>query len=1006
MTHRKNNPEKEKEFMKRFLALLLTVVMLAGLLPAGAVANAAEVGVRPFYINNMGTGGKSYEYVYNLPNMYTYPMNKNTEWPRVHLYGTDDVDEMVQSMKEDFNSRPKGTRYFQFSLLHTAFFALVEDVAYFDKAVDMVKTWLTEFLTKYKAIGGELDGIVVDLEYIETHSWYLQDYYEGNRKKEKNTHIYADIVENPLYETLIRPKLVERGFKFYENPEGDKSEIWCVYPRSGVKGHSCTGIWNTVMDEIERECINEAVLEPLLKFYPDAYLSDYQSGTFNGWEKALDNFGGIRSTNVTSAGNTANYNSYSCRPENSFYVSSGKARYLNPPGYNNAVYEASAFKMFMYDVNLFKGMYASTNGGDLSIWVSDHRYNIEDPEIELELDGVKSTFSLTPYYSESVFHFAMFDPKPFLGFAVQSKIEREGGDMDECMTVMNDVMAEITRVLGAADRKPIQVPVSWNGDFVLSGMYAGGRNVWRITPDTTRVSLQNFKIKDKAPTFSVNGQTITFPQGRIIADGNISEVGTCGYWVETPANVTPVITSTASRYSDYPSFLASFEEYADNTRFDSSTALPEACWNVSGEAVVKNTGNGKALSISGATVIDNVQLPKNISAGDEYAKQQVWEVSFTLPEGLAANAELTLLDCSLDKDVGVKISGGNVYYSQKGSYQQLGGVSLSAGTYTLKRELDFRTAGSYTSSYAIYDANGTLLGEAKDVPMASVELPISSIRINCLNANAPILIDNYKLYPTGVTTVFELFDGKTGAELADTTAALTKDSGYRMSWMNASSDYKVAYIYDTATKNVIKKVEMAPGMDGFVTGELKIEGGKSMTLAVRVDDATAPTYPNYDTGKFDWAPYADNPLSNMTGDSTVGGDVGGNIGGNIDITLPGDAGADDPTDATLGTLPLDPNDPTQPGGNTEPGGSTNKTGKKKMNSVVLALIVVLCSAIVGGGGAFAVYWFVLKPKTTKGVKAAKPTIAESFAEAEQKAEAEEAETEETPEVETTEPTDA
>ena len=41
-------------------------------------------------------------------------------------------------------------------------------------------------------------------------------------------------------------------------------------------------------------------------------------------------------------------------------------------------------------------------------------------------------------------------------------------------------------------------------------MYAGGRNIWRITPDTTKVSVEDFKIKDRAPTFKVGGVTITF----------------------------------------------------------------------------------------------------------------------------------------------------------------------------------------------------------------------------------------------------------------------------------------------------------------------------------------------------------------------------------------------------------------------------------------------------------------------------------------------------------------
>jgi hypothetical protein len=180
------------------------------------------------------------------------------------------------------------------------------------------------------------------------------------------------------------------------------------------------------------------------------------------------------------------------------------------------------------------------------------------------------------------------------------------------------------------------------------------------------VSLEQFKVKDKAPTFYIAGQTITFPQGRIIKDNKILQVGSCGYWVETPANVMPVITNDADRYNKYPSLLEDFEGYAAGSTFDSTTARPNKTWEVGGNAGVQSHGGDQALALTGNVTLQNVKLPANITAGDEYAKQQAWEVTVTLP----TSGELKLLTHA-DSDLGIKIANGKMYYPQGGQYQEL-----------------------------------------------------------------------------------------------------------------------------------------------------------------------------------------------------------------------------------------------------------------------------------------------------------------------------------------------
>ena len=831
--------------MKKITACLLVLALLVALFPA-STTSAAKLGDKPFYFVNVSGGFGDLPNCYSMPMFYTYPMDADSKEPRVSYGGTDNIAEIAQKLKEDFNSRPAGTRYFQYCAMYTVLHAKAETVVYYDVAKEMVKKWLESFLKEYSRIGGELDGIVIDLEYIESHAYYLRDYYKGTRNKTKNERIYHEIVSDPRYKTQIRDALEDAGFKFFEDPEGEKAEIWCTYSSEGQPGHeNCYNIWNAVMDNRECAAITEAVYDPLVKYYPNASVCDYQSGDFKGWVKSVDNFGAIRSWNLNKAGNTSNYNSYSTRPVKSFYGTDSAPNYQIPPSYNKAYYVPSSFQNIQFDVNLIKDMYTSTDNGNISLWVADYLYNIESEEWDVELEGSVTTYSDTPYYSELVYHYSLMDPKPLLGFAVQSRIFKHGGEYETCIRVLSELMVELTRVAGASDRKPIWTKSNWSGGYILSGMYAAGRNIWRLTPDTTLVSLKDFKVAGDDPTFSVDGLTIRFPGGKIIEDSKISEVGSCGYWIETPADVYPIITGTADRYAQNPSYLENFEVYKAGTAFTSSTALPKACWDVTGTATIQTSGNTKVLKLSGDTVITNKKLPQNITAGDEYAKQQAWEVTFTLPEG--DYGALTLLSTG-ETDGALKVEKGKVYYDEKGSYKELEGVTLSAGTYTVKREVDFRKSNAYTNSYTLYDAAGNVAGQVKDVPMAAdISLPVQTISVKTVGAANGVLLDDYKLYPTGMNTVFELYETKFGQELTDLTAKRTEETAYRLSWLNATDSDKhysvVAAYYNGDTlvsEKVVETLTVTPGTDGVTTGVVeKGSDGQTLLVYLRDDDAVA-----------------------------------------------------------------------------------------------------------------------------------------------------------------------
>lgn len=146
--------------------------------------------------------------------------------------------------------------------------------------------------------------------------------------------------------------------------------------------------------------------------------------------------------------------------------------------------------------------------------------------------------------------------------------------------------------------------------------------------------------------------------------------------------------------------------------------------------------------------------------------------------------------------------------------------------YTLIREMDFSAQDAFTRSYSIYSADGILLGKAENIPTAEMEIPVYSVNLSAKNITGqPLLIDDYRLYPTKVTTDFYLYDATTGMKIAEPEKAHNGNVGYRLSWLNTTAREKTycvmaaAYNGETlVSKQVLQEVKLAPQADGVVTG--------------------------------------------------------------------------------------------------------------------------------------------------------------------------------------------
>ena len=598
-------------------------------------------------------------------------------------------------------------------------------------------------------------------------------------------------------------------------------------------------------------------MEGLLKYYPNAVLSDYQSRNTYAWHKNLGDTGGYSTGgNYKTVGNASYFNTYGSRPGSGFFKEGGVPVYKNIPSYNGTVWKDTPFNMVLWDAIHYKNYYLAAPDNKTTAIIVYYNYNTR-----------AGGYCGTPYYSEMIYHVGMMDPEPFQGYCMVNEMKASGADPEYAMKIISELLSELTRIVGAADRKPIIVPYSWNDKYVLSGMYAGGKNYWRITPDTTDgMTLEKFKVADaKDPTFSIDGKTVTFPGGKIIEDAKITEVGTCGYWVETAKDVLPVITSVENRFSEYPAFMETYETYEVGSNYDISSAFPTGCWEVkkdkTGTAKIADASGSKALALSGTYTLKLKDVLGNITAGDTYAENQAWEVEVTVPANMAAEAEILLFDIYGTKAKpevgGIKIAGGKVYYDNAGKYEEMTGVDVSAGgKFKVQRCVDFNNPEAFTSDYTIYDASGKVLSQVKDVPMTTVKLPVDKVALSVSKVSGDaVLVDNFKLYANGVGADFEVYDFDTGIKQTDLDKARDKDTAYRFSWMNGTAYEKVYSIVaayyngdQLVEEKVIEEIKMAPGTDAVSTGIVKLEDGQSVRLYARNDSKPEPEDNSGNTG--------------------------------------------------------------------------------------------------------------------------------------------------------------
>ena len=870
--------------MKKVLALFLVMAML---IPAGLTmpAEAEEIKKQDFYALGWSDfDEETYPYLDGLVTSTMSNLGENAK----HSYGSasmlygsytdEDVTKLAEAVKKEMDSRPAGMRYWTVFGPMRIMALAPKNALFMDHGVDQMAEMMEALLKKYKEIGGVMDGMVVDIEYVGLGCYYLVDAVTDKQTNNltKNPNLLKQIVKDSRYKTEIRPLLEEYGFIFYqaENAaqQAERTELYSITKSAGAKYEKSRLVWDTVMRIHLNRYVDEWLYTPLQKYFPEASLSDYQSIDSATWLKmaaVTDDGITMSGGNSVKSGNTSSYSYYYSRPSADFYNQNQKYS-----GYNDAIFAAEPFSNLLYDINFTRHMYESSDTKLIAPWITGYTYGGQKPQ----------SIAYTPYYSDLLYHLGMFDPEPFLSYTYTGDLNRPG-EWELTSQIMNDVMKALSDVAGYADRKPIAMPQNWNSKFVLSGMYTGGRNLWRITPNTSILSRSEFLISESDPTFFINGETVTFPGGKILDEAEIPNCGSVGYWVETDKDVMPVVTAEENRYETYPSLKFDFENY-ELGAFDYNTAKPTNAWGFSwgktadgikGESNIITVDGNKKLSIIGNSRNWIKDLAGNITAGDTYAKEQAWQITVTIPEGLSKDAELMLLNYAGSKqevsDGGFMVKGNKLYYAAGEEdadgelvYKEMMDVEGDT-TYIFTRYMDFTNKDAFTCTYVVANKNGRELKRVEDVP-APVFNYITQLTFGVAGADKPIVIDDFKIFLTGTALDFGVYDAKTGQD-APLKTERDKSTAYRLSWLNATMEEETAFIKaditagGKTTTTVIKEIKMLPGTDGIETGVVEIKEGQS--VKVYLEDSLHPTAPADEPGPLVDATFTAGGIQNVPG---------------------------------------------------------------------------------------------------------------------------------------------
>ncbi len=518
-----------------------------------------------------GTRGTHYAFVWEktsgADNLYRpfsfYP--SHIDAPHTGSIAADGIEATARKMKDYFDTLPEGKRAINPTFTLRYLYEDMEGLYWYDKGLAKHNSVMDELFRCYKALGGrDVDEVTCDMEGY-CNVWYAEGI--ANTKKITMDELYYMVQNDPRYPRLKR-ELSEWDFTFYYGD--DHPELYYMYahandcpPNDPKKKDVYIGI------NFSDEWINRNYLDKVFELYR-SYFPNIKFSQYDCYEKdvpiySTSSYGHIygyfdeptpkSERSHTYVGTHSSWSNYGAhRPT---LISSP------PPGYPYKEFYSTPFNAVLYQHIRMENTLLYMPDSKIQPWVScfSFCYNNTTP------------YAVTDYYHEYIYHFGLGGPDPFLFYNYE---DGQFGLKDNL--IFSELLHDLDDLVGFEDRRSlVKGRTPFDSRYILSGMYAGGKNVWRITPDlsTDDVTIDSFKVSDSPLTFRIGQQVVEFPEGSFIyepeSDGRLAPYSKAGYFVISPEGSEPreyrdetkAPTSEPSyKFGGKEEFLANVEMFA------------------------------------------------------------------------------------------------------------------------------------------------------------------------------------------------------------------------------------------------------------------------------------------------------------------------------------------------------------------------------------------------------------------------------------------------------------
>lgn len=376
---------------------------------------------------------------------------------------------------------------------------------WWDHGVAEVEKKYDDFFRQYKEMGGKLDYYILDPEYspgseIDTPA------------------AWAAVEKDPRFPAILKAMRVQSADE--------------------LRTHRPLAYWGYLY-YLGGQYYNR-LYAVVKKYYPNVKCSDY-GGSYSKFPK-LEAWGGLWDRSKKAPGQYG----YHVGTHQSLPLY-GVITYLGDIEVDGKKFGMGPFRSLMLASN---NMRAAVLSSEVPVmpWVAWRGYvsdftKKKDPPPHC-------SFGNTDYYQESIYHAALCDPDNFLIWsAFRWRQDQDAGDWAQAgdMRLLDALLDRINTLIGYNDRATLVHELSpWHGPYLLTGMKANGRSVWRLTPDPQQsaVALDKIKTSDDPLTFVLGDVTLVMPGGKI--DTPDKPLSSVGYWITGPADLKPVVTQRPS----------------------------------------------------------------------------------------------------------------------------------------------------------------------------------------------------------------------------------------------------------------------------------------------------------------------------------------------------------------------------------------------------------------------------------------------------------------------------